>query len=51
MSAFPDSGRSDHQKLHQSKDRFRPEAVARITGPGHEAALDIFLTYLVVLQS
>ncbi len=30
MSAFPESGRSDHQILSEIKVRFRPEAVIQI---------------------
>jgi len=31
MTAFPESGRSDRQKLGEIKGRFRPEAVARLS--------------------
>ncbi len=29
MSAFPESGHSDHQNLEKMRDRFRPQADAR----------------------
>ncbi len=37
MSAFPESGRSDHQKSGEFRVRFRPEAVIRVKRkPRHE---------------